>query len=206
MTESWKTVERVLDERETTNEVGARETEFYIKWSSEWSNVPADASAEGRSDLQYSDSTWENYPAVEPLPTFKPALDDFHERQRRTTTPARSIAYPIDGRPAYRKIEDDPDYIKATGGQLKPFQLTGLNWLLYLWSKGENGVLADEVSDPRSQYPTDTRRWVSVRPSSRLRTYPTFTTLCNNTGHIWSWFPYPPFPPGNRNSAIGHPI
>lgn len=29
---------------------------------------------------------------------------------------------------------------------MKPFQLTGLNWLAYLWTKGENGILADEVS------------------------------------------------------------
>ena len=43
------------------------------------------------------------------------------------------------------KIKSDPDYIEATGGELKDFQLTGLNWLAYLWSKGENGILADEM-------------------------------------------------------------
>ena len=39
----------------------------------------------------------------------------------------------------------DPDYIVETGGELKDFQLTGLNWLAFLWSKGENGILADEM-------------------------------------------------------------
>lgn len=27
------------------------------------------------------------------------------------------------------------------GGELKASQLTGLNWLAYLWSKGKNGTL-----------------------------------------------------------------
>ena len=73
------------------------------------------------------------------------AIDAFHERQARNTVPARSIPYAIHSRPTYQKIPEDPDYIKV-GGELKPFQLTGLNWLAYSWSKGENGILADEVS------------------------------------------------------------
>lgn len=39
-----------------------------------------------------------------------------------------------------------PDYI-AVGGELKDFQITGLNWLVYLWCRHENGILADEVRD-----------------------------------------------------------
>lgn len=39
----------------------------------------------------------------------------------------------------------DPEYIANTGGELKDFQLTGLNWLAFLWSNGENGILADEM-------------------------------------------------------------
>ena len=73
------------------------------------------------------------------------AIDEFHARQARTTTPARSIPYALNARPTYQKINEDPDYIKP-GGELKPFQLTGLNWLAYLWGQGENGILADEVS------------------------------------------------------------
>lgn len=40
-----------------------------------------------------------------------------------------------------------PDYI-AVGGELKDFQITGLNWLVYLWCRHENGILADEVRAP----------------------------------------------------------
>lgn len=73
------------------------------------------------------------------------AIDEFHTRQAKGSTPGQSIAYALNARPAYQKINEDPAYL-TQGGQLKAFQLTGLNWLAYLWSKGENGILADEVS------------------------------------------------------------
>lgn len=95
------------------------------------------------TDLQYSDSTWETYDEIKD--GAQAAIEEFHLRQRRTTVPARSIPYPIHARPTYQKINEDPAYL-ASGGALKPFQLTGLNWLAYVWSKGENGILADEVS------------------------------------------------------------
>ena len=33
----------------------------------------------------------------------------------------------------------------AGGGKLRDYQLDGLNWMAYSWSKGMNGILADEV-------------------------------------------------------------
>lgn len=88
--------------------------------------------------LQYIDCTWERY---EDIPTAQAAINEYHDRVSKTTTPARSAPYSVN-RPAFEKIEVDPPYL---GGTLKPFQLTGLNWLSYLWSKGENGILADEM-------------------------------------------------------------
>ena len=55
----------------------------------------------------------------------------------------------------------DPDYISQTGGQLKDFQLTGLNWLAYLWSKGENGILADEMGLGKVTLKISTLRHIS---------------------------------------------
>jgi len=95
------------------------------------------------TDLQYNECTWETYEEIRQ--GAQEAIDAFHERQARNTVPARSVPYGINNRPAYSPCKDDPDYIKV-GGELKPFQLVGLNWLSYIWSKGENGVLADEVS------------------------------------------------------------
>lgn len=105
----------------------------------------------------------------------KEGIEEFHQRQARTTTPARSISYSIDNRPTYQKIAENPPYL-ACGGALKPFQLTGLNWLAYVWSKGENGILADEVSafslhtnngrKDVDEAASSTCRWVLVKPSN----------------------------------------
>ena len=42
-------------------------------------------------------------------------------------------------------LTKQPSCIKF--GQLKPYQLEGLNWMIHLAEKGLNGILADEVSD-----------------------------------------------------------
>ena len=117
----------------------------------------------GITDLQYVHCTWESklrdtkcshklradticssaYDDIKD--EAQASIEEFHARQARTTVPARSIPYALNARPTYVKINEDPAYLKL-GGELKPFQLTGLNWLAYSWSKGENGILADEVS------------------------------------------------------------
>jgi len=50
------------------------------------------------------------------------------------------------------RLHKDPEYIVVTGGELKDFQLTGLNWLAFLWSKGNNGILADEMGLGKVRY------------------------------------------------------
>ncbi|EEA05878.1 SNF2 family N-terminal domain-containing protein [Cryptosporidium muris RN66] len=44
---------------------------------------------------------------------------------------------------SYTRLQFQPTCI--TGGQLKPYQLEGLNWLIYLYESGLNGILADEM-------------------------------------------------------------
>jgi chromodomain-helicase-DNA-binding protein 1 len=88
--------------------------------------------------LQYADCTWETY---DDISDAQEEINAYHARVSRTTLPARSTNY-SQGRPAFTKIEEQPSYLNGT---LKPFQLTGLNWLSYLWSKNENGILADEM-------------------------------------------------------------
>ncbi|OII77763.1 SNF2 family N-terminal domain-containing protein [Cryptosporidium andersoni] len=49
----------------------------------------------------------------------------------------------ISGYRSYTRLQFQPTCI--TGGQLKPYQLEGLNWLIYLYESGLNGILADEM-------------------------------------------------------------
>ena len=44
-----------------------------------------------------------------------------------------------------KRFEKQPDYIAATGGQLHPYQLEGLNWLRFSWAQDTDVILADEM-------------------------------------------------------------
>lgn len=121
--ETFKTVERVISQRE--NESG--QVEYFCKWNG----------------LNYEHCTWETQEEIRPI--AKDQLGAFRSREAEAKFPFKSISYPKNQRPTFMKITEDPPYLTVTGGELKDFQLTGLNWLAYLWSKGENGILADEM-------------------------------------------------------------
>ena len=121
--ETYKTIERIVATR--TLETG--DVEYFCKWHG----------------LTYEHCTWEISADVETAAHEK--ISQFNRREKDARFPYRSQNYPRDRRPEFVKITKDPDYISRTGGELKDFQLTGLNWLAYLWCKGENGILADEM-------------------------------------------------------------
>jgi chromodomain-helicase-DNA-binding protein 1 len=121
--EFYKTVERVVSHRD-----GAKgEIEYFCKWNG----------------LNYEHCTWE--PLEEIRPIARELLEAYRLREAEAKFPFKSAIYARTQRPPFEKITEDPEYITKTGGELKDFQLTGLNWLAYLWSKGENGILADEM-------------------------------------------------------------
>ena len=150
------------------------------------------------ADLQYADCTWEKYDEIKE--GAQAAIEEFHTRQQRTTVPARSIQYAIHARPTYTKINEDTEYLLGNGGALKPFQLTGLNWLAYVWSKGENGILADEVGYGRCSADF---RWDWAKPSNQSPSCRTSSTRNSNTAHSLWLSPSPPFPHGKCNSTHG---
>ncbi|KAK7005747.1 ATP-dependent DNA helicase [Favolaschia claudopus] len=121
--ETFKTVERIVSHRDGAD----GEMEYFCKWSA----------------LNYEHCTWEASKDVKPI--AQEALEAYRRREAEGKFPYKSVSYARNSRPTFVKIKKDPDYIAATGGELKDFQLTGLNWLAYLWSKGENGILADEM-------------------------------------------------------------
>ncbi|KAJ3568858.1 hypothetical protein NP233_g5430 [Leucocoprinus birnbaumii] len=121
--ENFRNVERVVSHR-----VGADgEEEYFCKWQG----------------LNYEHCTWELSRDVKPI--AQDQIEAYRQREAEAKFPYKSVSYSRHNRPQFKKITQDPDYIKATGGELKDFQLTGLNWLAYLWSKGDNGILADEM-------------------------------------------------------------
>ncbi|KAJ3936533.1 MAG: SNF2 family N-terminal domain-containing protein [Lentinula lateritia] len=125
--ETFKTVERIVAHRESEDQDGNPTVDYFCKWTG----------------LNYEHCTWETQKDVNPI--AKDQIEAYRTREAEGRFPYKSPVYPKHSRPAFHKITEDPDYIVETGCKLKDFQLTGVNWLAYLWCKGENGILADEM-------------------------------------------------------------
>lgn len=120
----YKTVERIVAERQND---GTGDVEYLCKWTG----------------LNYEHCTWESADTIRG--EARAQIDEFRHREAEAHFPYKSAAYSRNNRPKFHKITEDPEYVGQNGGELKDFQLTGLNWLAYLWTKGENGILADEM-------------------------------------------------------------
>lgn len=116
-------VERIETRKEIDRVINSRDegdgTEYLVKWK----------------NLEYSECTWESADLVSTL-----AQDEVdHYLNRVANMPkskARSSAPHI-------PLRSQPDYVKF--GQLREFQLTGLNFLCHNWCQGKNVILADEM-------------------------------------------------------------
>ncbi|GAB7364406.1 hypothetical protein MBLNU230_g4949t1 [Neophaeotheca triangularis] len=112
-------VERVIGARE-----GDEEMEYYVKWKG----------------LMYDSCTWEPASLVSELAQTE--VDRYLDRSSKLPTSRKSEANPAT-RTEYKAFHTQPDYIQ--GGQLREFQIHGLNFLSHHWCKGNNVILADEM-------------------------------------------------------------
>ncbi|KAG8683379.1 hypothetical protein FRC09_016115, partial [Ceratobasidium sp. 395] len=126
--EQCRSVERIVCARTRELEDGSPTTDYFIKW---------------KGGLTYEHCTWENHTDI--VRIAQAEIEAFEEREASGLFPYRSQPYPKERRPKPVVFREDPDYIKCLGVELKDFQLTGLNWLAYIWSNGINGILADEM-------------------------------------------------------------
>ncbi|KAJ1330736.1 hypothetical protein BSLG_009188 [Batrachochytrium salamandrivorans] len=122
--QDFKVVERVIAIRESDSEVGAGGSEYLCKWSR----------------LPYSESTWE--PSETLLPEDQPEMDAFLERNASQTVPHKNELFHR-VRSDYRPFQKQPSYL--VGGELRDYQLLGVNWMAHLWHSNLNGILADEM-------------------------------------------------------------
>ncbi|PBP24644.1 chromodomain helicase [Diplocarpon rosae] len=112
-------VERVIGTRS-----GDQETEYFVKWKG----------------LYYDSSTWELSSLISEI--AQDAIDSFLDRSSRSLTSDKQESNP-NTRGSHVPIREQPAYIK--NGQLRDFQITGLNFLAYNWCKNKNVILADEM-------------------------------------------------------------
>ncbi|GAW12214.1 hypothetical protein ANO14919_015750 [Xylariales sp. No.14919] len=117
--EDYTKVERVVAQRN-----GDEGREYFIKWKG----------------LTYENCTWELSSTISSLAQDR--IDQFLDRQSRSWTSEKSESNPAT-RSKFLKLEKQPNYVK--GGELRNFQLTGLNFLSLNWCRGNNVILADEM-------------------------------------------------------------
>ncbi|OLL25270.1 Chromodomain helicase hrp3, partial [Neolecta irregularis DAH-3] len=124
--EEWKKVERIVASRiiDECLHTPDRHTEYLVKWN----------------QLNYDSCTWEDNSLIADM--AQEQIDAYLNRTNSTIAPHRSKCYGS-SRPVYRKLAQQPNYVQ--GGELRDFQLKGLNWMAFLWAKNENGILADEM-------------------------------------------------------------
>jgi len=112
-------VERVIGMQHESDEI-----EYFVKWKG----------------LYYDSCTWETESLVSKL--AQDEIDRYLDRSSRQLVSDKSESNPAT-RGAHRAIRDQPSYIK--NGQLRDFQITGLNFLAYNWCRNKNVILADEM-------------------------------------------------------------
>ena len=123
--ETFKRVERIV----SLNEFGSEGPEFLVKWKG----------------LGYDECTWEKSETINGLAMNE--IDAFLNRQSSEKLPGRGKFPSIVGnRGHFKKItidtEDGSDKTELT---LRDYQLEGVNWLAYSWTKNLNVILADEM-------------------------------------------------------------
>lgn len=117
--DDYTKVERVIGVRD-----GEEGTEYFVKWKG----------------LYYDSCTWEAETLISEI--AQKEIDRYLDRSSRTFTSNKSESNPNTRRP-HAPIREQPSYIQ--NGQLRDFQITGLNFLAYNWARDKNVILADEM-------------------------------------------------------------
>lgn len=122
----WTTVDRIISSRKTDDE-----REFLVKWK----------------DLSYDECTWE---VETDISTFRPEIERYEmilsRRSKKFSNKSRNAIR--DSKELKQKHKEfqhcdcSPEFISGT---LHAYQLEGLNFLRFSWSKNTHVILADEM-------------------------------------------------------------
>lgn len=118
--DEYMKVERVIGAREGEGD----EIEYFVKWRG----------------LTYDYCSWETASLVSAIAQTE--IDHYLDRTSKLPISDKREGN-VATRSAYRPFRAQPDYIKF--GQLRDFQITGVNFLAHKWCQDDNVVLADEM-------------------------------------------------------------
>ncbi|WVQ73256.1 hypothetical protein IAR50_002824 [Cryptococcus sp. DSM 104548] len=146
-------------------------------------------------DLQYDQACWDTPPPLSsPLyPAFKTALRQFlHARHIKipVLTPAQAQARDAKAAKGFVPPQEQPACI--AGGNLMPFQMEGLQWLLYKHFKRESCILADDMGLGKTVQIASVLGYLG---SAEYQIYPCLVVVPNSTITNWvrefeKWSPH----------------
>lgn len=127
---TYEAIGRIVADRESSED--GSQTEYLVKWES----------------LSYAESTWEPRSLLTSDADLK-AIDAYNDREQSALGSAgRKRLNPFnnrDERPRFKRMSEQPDYLHGGGRTLRDYQLAGLNFLAFSWTKRNNVILADEM-------------------------------------------------------------
>lgn len=123
----WTTVDRVIAIRGDDEQ-----KEYLVKWK----------------ELPYDECSWEYESDIS---AFQPEIEKFNRIQSRSAKLSSSkqksaLRDAVDSKnkqKEFQQYENSPEFL--SGGSLHPYQLEGLNFLRFSWSKQTHVILADEM-------------------------------------------------------------
>jgi chromodomain-helicase-DNA-binding protein 9 len=100
--------------------------------------------------LPYDQITWESetilYHYCEELDDKISDFDRWNQLPNQRDSQFFNNYWPVGKRPpasSWKKVEESKEY--KDGNTLRPYQLEGLNWLLYCWFHRQSSIIADEM-------------------------------------------------------------
>jgi chromodomain-helicase-DNA-binding protein 1 len=120
-------VDRIIAHRnpDPTPEDPHPQVEYLVKWCR----------------LPHGEATWE---PAENIKEFQDKIDQYLIRVSQLTSGQRNFYGQRAARPDFEALPNGtPEFLK--GGQLRDYQVQGVNWLVYSWTRHINCILADEM-------------------------------------------------------------
>mmetsp|Transcript_2445 Transcript_2445/g.9202 ORF Transcript_2445/g.9202 Transcript_2445/m.9202 type:complete len:1438 (-) Transcript_2445:1350-5663(-) len=147
----WTQVERIIAERAAPPPPAqsvepAHDNDEYIP--PQQGDTPAEPQSTGKTQylvkwkyLPYSESTWENPEDIQTAAQEK--IDAFRERKRSLPYQYYPSSDVERSPQSFERMETQPSFI--SGGELRDYQLEGVNWMHFSWCKRTNIIMADEM-------------------------------------------------------------
>ncbi|PIN01988.1 Chromodomain-helicase DNA-binding protein [Handroanthus impetiginosus] len=118
-------VERVIADRLVKDSGGNVVPEYLVKWQG----------------LSYAEATWEKDTDIS---FAQDAIDEYKTREAASMVQGKTVDFQRKkSKGSLRKLDEQPEWLK--GGNLRDYQLEGLNFLVNSWRNDTNVILADEM-------------------------------------------------------------